>query len=529
MQITLVVFNDIDNVDWEFGHKTSISYRTKSLLAARESILKLKTSHILFWDLSIGNLPTRKQLEKTIKSKGNLWHIGSKIGLKEKPFLLDSVQPTSMLHLSVDRKINHSSWKNTFKGCLLEKSVFDFINVSKYSESLDIIGLDFGYKAMKSGIITRYSAILSENIENSTSLLKLEEELLFIRNNFDTKAFIWTYITNLFKICPISFYKAFSKNEKKELKVFKHSRKKNVLENKEISTSIVIATLERYEVLKNELKELQKLKLAPNEIIIIDQTPKEKRDVTFLEEFLDLPITYLGTKKIGQCSARNLGINSATSKFIWFLDDDMEEIPVNYLQKHLETIYNLEADISCGIPDEIGTDYVDRSVPKISLSNGFPTNDVLIKRELLEKIGGFDEKMDQLQSEDQELGLRCIKKGALNVKNNQLRIVHLRASRGGLRAHNVRKITFSSSRNSLFQRRFLHYSEIYLNLKHFSKQQVQKYILLNIRGTFIIRGNFLKKTIKFFISLMLLPQTIFKLSRNIKLANNILNKPNDSI
>ncbi|QTE23055.1 glycosyltransferase family 2 protein [Polaribacter cellanae] len=529
MQITLVVFNDINNVKWEFGHKIAISYTTKSLWNARESILKLEATHILFWDLSIGNLPAKNQLEKSINSKGNLWHIGSKVGLKEKPFLLDAIQPTSMLHLSINHKINHSSWKNTFKGCLLEKRVFDFINASKYSNSLDIIGLDFGYKAMKSGVITRYSAILSENIEIKKTSLKLKEELLFIRNNFDTKAFLWTYITNLFKISPISLYKTFSKKEKGVLKVFQHSKEEDILVNKDISTSIVIATLERYEVLKNELKELQELNPAPNEIIIVDQTPKEKRETTFLEEFSNLPIIYLKTDKIGQCSARNLGIKTATNKFVWFLDDDMEEIPVNYLQKHLETIYNLNADISCGIPDEIGTNYINRNIPKIELSNGFPTNDVLVKRDLLIEVGGFDEKMNQLQSEDEELGLRCIKNGALNVKNNQLRIVHLRASRGGLRSHNVRKTTFSSSRNSLFQRRFLHYSEIYLSLKHFSKTQVRKYKLLNIRGTFIVRGNFVKKMLKTLIGFLLLPHTIYKTNKNTKSAIKILNKKNESI
>ncbi|QOD61509.1 glycosyltransferase [Polaribacter haliotis] len=529
MQITLVVFNDIDNIDWEFGHKIAISYATKSLLDARESILKLEATHILFWDLFIGNLPTKNQLEKTINSKGNLWHIGSKIGLSEKPYLLDAIQPTSMLHLTINHKINHSSWKNTFRGCLLEKRVFDFIDLSKYSDSLDIIGLDFGYKAMKSGVITRYSVILSEDIVEKKASLKLKEELLFIRNNFDTKAFIWTYITNLFKISPISFYKAFSKNEKKELIVFNHSKEEDILVNKDISTSIVIATLERYEVLKNELKELQQLNPAPNEIIIVDQTPKEKRDATFLKGFSDLPIIYLEIEKIGQCSARNLGIQTAKSKFIWFLDDDMEEIPINYLQKHLETIYNLNAGISCGIPDEIGTNYINRDIAKIELSSGFPTNDVLVKRDLLIKVGGFDEKMDQLQSEDEELGLRCVKSGALNVKNNQLRIVHLRASRGGLRNHNVRKTTFASSRNSLFQRRFLHYSEIYSHFKHFTKKQVKKKLLLNIRGTFIVRGSSFRKIVKIFIGILILPNTIFILLKRSRVAKNIYREKSNTL
>ena len=518
MQITLVVFNDTDNIYWEFGNKIAISYTVDSFLKAKKKILALDSKYILFWDRSIGKLPTKKQLEQTKESKGNFWHIGSKIGLKVKPILLDAIQPTSMLHLSVNNELDHSSWKNTFKGCLLEKQIFEFIDLPNYSQSMDILGLDFGYRAMKSGILTRYSAILSEKIEIHITQLKLNEELLFIRNNFDLKAFFWTYLSNFFKISPISFLSILRKKEKKVSKVFNYPIQKKLLDNKVLSTSIVIATLERYDVLKNELLELQNLKPAPKEIIIVDQTPVNKRNNTFLDQFSELPIIYIETDKIGQCSARNLGIKKAKSDFIWFLDDDMKDIPQNYLQKHLETIYTLNADISCGIPDEIGTNYIKRDLPKIELSDGFPTNDVLVKRDLLNKINGFDEKMDQLQSEDREIGLRCIKEGALNVKNNQLRIVHLRASRGGLRNHNVRKITFSSSRNSLFQRRFLHYSEIYLCLKHFSKLQVKKYILLNIRGTFIVRGTILKKMLKVFIAIFLLPHTIYTINKRFKLA-----------
>jgi hypothetical protein len=111
----------------------------------------------------------------------------------------------------------------------------------------------------------------------------------------------------------------------------------------------------------------------------------------------------------------------------------------------------------------------------------------------------------------------------LSIKNNQLRILHLRASRGGLRNHNVRKVTFSSSRNSLIQRRFLHHSELYLSLKHFSKEQVRKSLWLNIRGTFIVRGNFVKKLLKIVIALIVLPHTLFEVSKNLKLANKMLN------
>lgn len=521
--ISLIVFGKKMTLNWDYGKVYFVDYSTNGLLSIKDNICQDDTEYLLFWD-GKNAIPTKKQLKEVLGSKGNLWHIGAKTETDSYPKLLDAIQPTSMIHLNVDSSIDHSSWKMSFKGCLMDKKIFDFISLSTYSESLDIIALDFGYKAIQSGVFTRYSQILSENISFSELNINFNDEFLFIKNNFDKKAFLWSYLTNFSKISPLRFYKMF-KGEKISLNsVFLNEIKSDLLVDKDTSVSVVIATLERYSFLEKELLELSKLEIPLKEIIIVDQTPKEVRRKLFLDNFKQLPIKYIETDKIGQCSARNLGINTATGKFIWFLDDDMEEIPTNYLQKHLETIHSFNADVSCGIPDEIGTNFIDRSVPKIEISDGFPTNDVLVKRELLLDVGGFDVKMDQKQSEDQEIGLRLMKSGVLSIKNNQLRIVHLRASRGGLRNHNVRKITFASSRNSLTQRRFLHYSEIYLNLKHFGEKKVFKLIFLNIRGTFIIRGGVFKKSLKFLFSLFLFPHTLYSIARTKYKAIKLLNE-----
>jgi len=522
--ISLVMFNAKKPMHWDFGKVYAIGYTTTSLLDVRNEILQDASEYILFWDLELGDVPS-ESIDEITKSSGDLWHLGPRLGTQNAIELLDFIQPTNMLHLNVDTSINHSSWKHSFRGSLMKFEVFKQTKLSAYSNSLDLMGLDFGYKAMKSGVITRYANLLKvkDNFASSMSLEK-REQLLFIRNNFDAKAFFWTYLMSFFKISPLVFYNTYKSKDEHRSVIYKQKvNDMEVLDGKNDSVSIVIATLERYPFLKNELEELRLLEIPVREIIIIDQTPKAHRSRSFLKGFSDLPIVYIETDKLGQCSARNRGIEAATSKFIWFLDDDMKEIPPNYLEKHLSTIYALNADVSCGIPDEIGTDFIDRSISKIELAEGFPTNDVLVKRALLLAVNGFDVKMDQKQSEDQEIGLRLLKNGALSVKNNQLRIVHLRASRGGLRKHNVRKITFSSSRNSLFQRRFLHHSEIYLNLKHFTKEQVKKLVLLNIRGTFIVKGSFFKKSIKIILGALLILHSISTIYVSIKRAQRMIN------
>jgi len=522
--ITLVIFNEITEFEWSYGKKFSVNYSVNALKKVKAGILLENSDYILFWDAKLGN-PLESEMDSIVKSNGDLWHIGATIGVNEAIKLLDFIQPTNMLNVNVNKDIDHSSWKHTFKGSLMKFNVFKEISLANYSNSLDTIGLDFGYKAMKSGVLTRYSSLLTKPVVALDFIdLKKKDELLFIRNNFDKKAFLWCYLLSIFKISPISFFKSYKKKEKyKEIVYTQKVATNDILKGKDLSVSIVIATLERYAFLEKELAELKLLGIPVKEIIIIDQTPPEKRSKQFLKGFNDLPIIYVETDKIGQCSARNKGIEVAKSKFVWFLDDDMEEIPSDYLEKHLLTIYSLNADVSCGIPDEIGTDFIDRTVPKVELSNGFPTNDVLVKRELLIEVDGFDVKMDQKHSEDQEIGLRLIKNGVLSVKNNQLRIVHLRAARGGLRNHNVRKITFASSRRNVFQRRFLHHSEIYLCLKHFKKTQVSKLLLLNIRGTFVVRGSMVKKIAKVVLAFLLLPHSLIITYRNLNIGKKMLN------
>ena len=522
-RITLIVFNETSPISWKLGEKVNLNYEFTELKNKRESILNHKSEYLLFWNASFP-LPKVEELKSIISSGGNLWHVGPKLGLNLYPFTLDYVQPTNMLHLNVNNHIDHSSWKMNFEGCLMEKRIFENIPLNNYSASIDMCGLDFGYKAMKSGVITRYSYKLSKYFLEKKISISKKDQFLFIKDNFDTKAFTWTYLNNFFKVSPWFFVTAIKKKQNTFNFVYKHNLNTESLNQEPSKVSIVIATLNRYETLKKELNEIRNLTIQPIEIIIVDQTPKKNRKTDFFSDYSDLPIIYLESDIIGQCTARNIGISKATGDFIWFLDDDMEEFPKNYLEKHLKTIHGMNADISCGIPDEIGTNFINRDITKVSLSEGFPTNDVLIKKDYLQKVKGFDVKMDQLQSEDQEIGLRCVKEGALSVKNNELRLIHLRAPQGGLRTHKVRKITFSSARNSLKQRRFLHYSEMYLAMKHFSKNQVKNYINLNIRGTFIIRGNILNKILKVLIGIFLLPHTIYVLKKRKKLAKNLLFK-----
>lgn len=195
------------------------------------------------------------------------------------------------------------------------------------------------------------------------------------------------------------------------------------------------------------------------------------------------------------------------------MDDDMEEVQPDHLEKHWKNMSRLNADVSSGVPDEIGTQPINREKMCISVSHVFPTNDSLASYKILLQSGIFDERMDRGQSEDHELGIRLFKNGGLMLLDPTIRSIHLRAMSGGLREHGARKITQSSARKKILHRRLPHKTELYLQKKHFPKKELKELINISVFATFSYHGNFLMKITKIGISLLLLPNTLINIKR----------------
>ena len=127
-KISLVLFNASSKPSWDLGDVLLLDYSVESLFQNQEKIRALTADYLLFWDANIA-LPSSKDLQSAYSSPGNLWHIGTKLGLSGHPKILDYVQPTNMFHVECDDHIDHSSWKMTFRGCLMKARVFNLIDI----------------------------------------------------------------------------------------------------------------------------------------------------------------------------------------------------------------------------------------------------------------------------------------------------------------------------------------------------------------------------------------------------------------
>lgn len=183
--------------------------------------------------------------------------------------------------------------------------------------------------------------------------------------------------------------------------------------NSKIEASVVIPTRNRREILKKNLKALNKQSYNYDEfeIIVVDDG-STKNNKTMIENLnLKPKFKYYYQKQSGPANARNKGIKNAQGDYIIFIDDDIivnEKFIENHLKKHKE---NKKVIVHGPVIYTNNLDNPTSAEKKISdFSNAFfATGNASIKKEYLLKAGLFNEKFKEYGWEDLELGTRLKK------------------------------------------------------------------------------------------------------------------------
>ncbi len=287
------------------------------------------------------------------------------------------------------------------------------------------------------------------------------------------------------------------------------------------NVSVLIPTLHRYPYLRTVLDQLRRQTVKPLEIIIVDQSSKELRDMKIAEDFKDLPLKMIYQDEPGQCVSRNAGLNMSQGTHILFIDDD-DEVTPTLIEDHLNSMSLYQCEVSSGVANEVGIPDLPKNFKYLRQSDVFPTNNTMIKKEVLKKSGLFDLAYNRKQRADGDLGMRVYLSGAQMILNPDISVLHHHAAEGGLRQHKARKITYAASRNSVWVRHLPSDSEIYLGLRYFTPKQVREFLWHKVIGSFAVRGNVFKKLIKIILSLVLLPHTLYEINHRRGNANNMM-------
>jgi len=183
--------------------------------------------------------------------------------------------------------------------------------------------------------------------------------------------------------------------------------------------SIIIPVYNRLDYLREALRSARDQSYENVEIIVVDDGSEiDIRSV--VEDFPGKGIAYYRQNNRGLSSARNRGIGLCRGKYVVFLDDD------DLLEK------NMVAECLNKITDNVGVVYSrheyfgapgDKAKPEINHhdrpgpdmfkwllgGNRIVVNSVMVKKEWLETVGGFDEKLKS--NEDWDLWLRISHRG----------------------------------------------------------------------------------------------------------------------
>jgi glycosyltransferase involved in cell wall biosynthesis len=157
-------------------------------------------------------------------------------------------------------------------------------------------------------------------------------------------------------------------------------------------------------------------------IIVDDGSTDQTRQI--VEEFQkkDSRIKYFFQNNKGQGAARNLGIKNANGVYIAFLDSDDEffenklERVMSYFvkDKNIAFIYSDASIIGDNLyqkrRSEVVTPYSGEIYKKLLFNNFITTSTVVVKKEVLQNCGLFDESDLLRNFEDYDLWLRIAKK-----------------------------------------------------------------------------------------------------------------------
>ena len=186
--------------------------------------------------------------------------------------------------------------------------------------------------------------------------------------------------------------------------------------------SVVISTRDRPERLERQLRSLAAQTLSPErfEVIVVDDG-SGPATAALLEraagELAPMALRVLRNEvSAGPATGRNMGWRLARAPLVAFTDDDCEATP-EWLEAYLAAVEAHPGRFYQGrtlpIPAEMEAfGPFSRTIRVEALSRDFQTANIVYPRELLERLGGFDEtSFSKAGGEDTDLGWKAIAAG----------------------------------------------------------------------------------------------------------------------
>ena len=197
-----------------------------------------------------------------------------------------------------------------------------------------------------------------------------------------------------------------------------------LMNNRKIAISVIIPTYNRADCIERAINSVISQTYSADEIIVVDDASDDNTKEVVAGIKCDRLKYYKLPQNKGAGGARNFGISVASNEWIAFHDSDDEwrnyklEKQVEYITEHPDCRFVYSA-YSCKqgaeeytIPHyDSGEEVEGRIFGQLLLRNTIGAPTVLMKKELIDEEGAFDEQMESL--EDWEFALRMAKRNSI--------------------------------------------------------------------------------------------------------------------
>jgi|SRR5690554_309400 len=208
--------------------------------------------------------------------------------------------------------------------------------------------------------------------------------------------------------------------------------------------SVIIPTHNRAVLLQRALNSVVGQRYKNLELIIVDDSSKDNTE-DIVKNYQDrVKITYIKNDvAVGACAARNIGINAAEGVFIAGLDDDDTWHPDRVFELHANYSSEYAFVTSDVLIMKDKTQHVWRKKSVLTLNDLLYSNQVgnqvLVEKERVLEVGGFDENLTAAQ--DYDLWIRlCSKYGPIRNVQKVLQTVYEEESRDRITTSYSKKI-----------------------------------------------------------------------------------------
>ncbi len=510
--VDLVVLGPAADLAWSAGRVITAGQAPGDLATALGDALDDPPEAVLTWDPRLG--PPPAACVDLLRGPDDVWHAGLALGAGGLPRSIDLVAPTWMLNADPAPDIAATSWRVLPAACLVRTGVLEHLGtIDGGFDSMAAAGLEAGHRWITQGALCRHQPDL---VAGAAPLpppepLSWADELRFVERRYGRRWASYVALRRGPRRRGLRLARSLAVEPRPQVSGLPRPTPE-LSDAPPPSVTVVIPTVDRYPWLATVLAQLAVQTVAPAEVIVVDQTARERRQTDVLDDVPGLPARVLVSDRVGQCTARNLALAEASGDALLFVDDD-DELPRDLLAHLLARLEAVGADACSGVAVEPGEVTVDPSFRHFRQSDVFPTNNTLLRREALATSGLFDLAFDHGERADHDLGMRLYLGGRRLVLDPDAEVLHHHAPTGGLRAHAARVNTYRASRHSTLARQALAPTEVYLWRRYYNADQVHEAVRLRLLGTFSRRGTRSLKALRVIVQAVLLPDTLRRFRR----------------